>query len=410
MKVSYILMLFPVPSETFASNDIKFLREAGVEVSVHSLRPAPRRIAPLVKERNLIDISLTYGGYFEILKGLGVAVSRPLVLFHLLGYIWRTTHKKPEHLLKSLVLMPRIMGLFSRLEKESPDVIHLYWGHYPSLVGYLVQSYLPHIVLSISLSSYDLQMEYGGSGPVARRADMVCTHAKVDVESINRAFGIPAEQVNVIYNGIDLGHIENLTGGLNKIRRRIVTVGRLVSLKAMGDVLTVFAKVLPRWPEASLVILGDGPELERLKDQARDLKIDHAVDFRGHVTHDEVFIEMAKAELLLFMSRTERLPNVVKEAIACRCICVVTKTPGLDELLVHCEHGYVMEQGAYEDAAGYINSVFEDGSAVRNMTESAYRHLTGNFNITHTIAQYVEKWRDLISEKQKRINLPDRFD
>ena len=38
MKISYITMQFPVPSETFASNDVKTLKSLGIDIDVYTLK------------------------------------------------------------------------------------------------------------------------------------------------------------------------------------------------------------------------------------------------------------------------------------------------------------------------------------------------------------------------------------
>ena len=42
---------------------------------------------------------------------------------------------------------------------------------------------------------------------------------------------------------------------------------------------------------------------------------------------------MSEAEFFFLMSTTERIPNVVKEAMAAGCVCVVSETPGIRELV-----------------------------------------------------------------------------
>ena len=86
-----------------------------------------------------------------------------------------------------------------------------------------------------------------------------------------------------------------------------------------------------------------GARDERL---ARALGIRESVEFRGQVTYDSVLAALASAEVLLFLSRheAERLPNVVKEAMASRCICIVSRTPGIEELIPNGRIGFIVEQ------------------------------------------------------------------
>lgn len=402
LNVAYIAMVFPEPSETFASNDVRVLWRAGVNVSVHSLRAAHKASARMLEERSLTAIPLTHGDTAAVKRGLKTGLVRPGLLLDLLAWIVRWNWKKPEHLVKSLVLAPPAIDIFTHLERERPEVVHLYWGHYPSLVGHLVQSYLPETVVSISLSAYDLELAYGGSAPVAQKADMVSTWAGVNVKQIAEACGVSEARVSVIYQGVTLDRFADLK--LTKTKRRIVTAGRLIPSKGTADVLRVFSNVLKRWPDASLVVLGDGTERGRLQALAQSLKIDHAVTFRGHVSHDEVFEEMAKAEVFLFMSEksSERLPNVVKEAMGCRCVCIVTHTPGMEELLYDGLHGYIVSQGDVATASSCVEQVFSNDGVEKAMTDRAYEHLEKTFDINHVMAQFQARWQQLLTSKRLR--------
>jgi glycosyltransferase involved in cell wall biosynthesis len=245
---------------------------------------------------------------------------------------------------------------------------------------------------------------------VAQKADMVRTLAKINVKHIEKAFGVPSDRVAVLYDGVNLSRFQGLSFSGNKVKRRIVTAGRLIPSKGTEDTLKVFERILKQWPDASLVVLGDGPELERLQRLAESLDIKHAVTFKGHVRHEVVFEEMSQAEVFLFMSKksSERLPNVVKEAMGCRCLCITTETPGIEELLVNGQHGYVVAQGDIETVSRLIEQAFTDNSTTQAMTEAAYRHLERNFDLIHIMTQYHERWKNLVTQKQaKKTN--ERF-
>src|SRR5690606_1543069 len=116
---------------------------------------------------------------------------------------------------------------------------------------------------------------------------------------------------------------------------RVVVAGRLVEAKGVDDALRVFGAVLRSAPFATLRVLGEGEELPRLKRLATSLGLKGAVEFEGHVSHRRVLEELSRAEVLLHLSHSERLPNVVKEAMACRCVAITTRTEGIEELVEH---------------------------------------------------------------------------
>ena len=405
MKVAYITMQFPYPSETFASTDVRVLHELGVDMSVHSLRAKYPDAERLLVERDLEEVELTYNSFQASLAGLAYGLMRPSLLLAFAGWLIQVSWRNPKHLWKSLLLLPRVLSVFSWLEHHRPDVVHIYWGHYPSLVGYLVERYLPGTVVSISLGVYDLSAEYGGSRYVARRADVVKTLARVNLPHIVEFVGIPGDSVKVIYDSLDLKRVKHLaTHSLKakKVSKRVLTAGRLHPDKGMSEVLDAFARALQQHPDATLVVLGDGSERQGLEKKCAALGISHAVTFRGHVNHDDVFDEMATAEVFLFLSKAERLPNVVKEAMLSECVCIVTQTIGIEELIPDESFGFVVPVGDVEEAGDRLLQVLDHQNSIAAMLKNAKSHILENFDSEKAMQAYLESWRNVNKGQPKQ--------
>ena len=392
-------MRFPTPCETFAATDIRVLRDAGLDVSVHTLRAAQGNPAHLLVERRLSGLAVSQGTLAADLRGLGSCLVRPALLAQLLMWLVRVMWNEPSHLVASLTLVPRSMGILAELERERPDVVHLFWGHYPCIVGYLVLAALPDSVLSVFLGAYDLTRGYGGTRWVTRRAALVWTHARWNVPAIE-ALGVPRERLHLAYRGIDLTFFGGDPAG--KTRHRLVAAGRLEAEKGMDDVLVVFREVHAKWPDATLRILGDGPDRTRLERRSRLLGIDGVVRFLGHVSHQHVARELSMAEVFLHMSLDERLPNVVKEAMASRCLCVVTETQGIDELVADRRHGFVVQQKDVAEAAARIDDVFSARVDVMSLLDAASDHIARNFDVVESMCSYRRHWTDALAARPAR--------
>ena len=63
----------------------------------------------------------------------------------------------------------------------------------------------------------------------------------------------------------------------------IIATGRLVSLKGLSSLIRAFAKVHTKIPEARLMLIGDGPEKNRLLEEVRELNVESFVEFAGLV-------------------------------------------------------------------------------------------------------------------------------
>jgi|SRR5579859_2858943 len=106
----------------------------------------------------------------------------------------------------------------------------------------------------------------------------------------------------------------------------ILGAGRLAQQKGFDLLIRAFAAVAPRAPGLRLVIAGEGPEGQRLRELAAGLGLASRVSFPGQVRQLSALMKAAVAFVL--PSRYEGIPNVLLEALAAGVPCVATDSPG----------------------------------------------------------------------------------
>src|SRR5690606_27839588 len=159
----------------------------------------------------------------------------------------------------------------------------------------------------------------------------------------------PDADIVVAHRGIDLSPYPPVDELARTSRGpTVLSAGRLIPNKGVDRVLEAFARILERHPEARLRIAGDGPARAELEASVARAGMAHAVTFLGWLGEEEVRREMMAAKIFLMLSRKsgERLPNVVKEAMASGCVCVVSRSPGIDELIEDGVDGWVIDGDA----------------------------------------------------------------
>lgn len=380
MKVTYITMQFLAASETFARSDVKALEKLGVDVTVHSLKGREQ----IGKGNYHVTIS-------EFLKSIYDIFSNPLLFSKLISWLIKNEWRRPSKLFAALYLVPRAFSIFSALKKFNPDVVHLFWGHYPSIVGYLVYKSSMNTKLSMFLGAYDLEMELSCSLDLAKKLTHVFTHAHCN-ESRIRSLCDNQCDVTVVHRGVDIRFLESFSNH-QKDPNLWVTGGRLIRDKRFDKVLTIFKEHFEKHPNSRLLIAGNGPEEEKLKKLSVQLGVSESVLFSGFLPQSELFKILSTSYVFLFLSEKpgERLPNIVKEAMYFENCCYVSRTPGIEELIDDKQDGIIV--GSDREFGRSFKELTPDDYV--SMAKSAKSKIVSNFDVNVQMRKYIEVWNKL---------------
>lgn len=400
LRVLYVTMRFPLGSETFAAVEVRALRRTGVDISVECLRGRRADCQKLLSEFQLSQLPLGFNSLMSSLRGLRYGVTRPRLLCSLVASVFRCSKKWPNDVLIGLLFAPRVLDLFAQIESDPPDVVHIYWGHYPSLLGLLVEHHLPSILVSLSLGNYDMDRKYGGSKALANRVPMVWTLSEANCPTIE-ALGVAKSNIEVCYHGIHVPDLDDKVAA--KITGRILVIERLIPTKFTSDAIKAFSLIHEAIPGSSLYILGDGAERAHLVEMVNNLGLGDSVRFLGFVSHDQVYDSLSTADVLISMSRhpSERLPNVVKEAMSQHCVPVVTWSPGIEELVTDGVDGFVVAQGDVDAAAEKTCRLLDSQDLRAQFAKRARAKIEESFDTDRLAARRLEIWRTLIEQRSQ---------
>jgi glycosyltransferase involved in cell wall biosynthesis len=369
------------------------LKHQGVDVTVRELGFRTTAHQHMLIDYGLEQLAAPSRPLQFVFEGLYAFFSHPILAFQLIQMIARKLIYTPKELLKSLVLVPRSIEIFQEIRRTQPDVVHFFWGHYPTLVAWLIERYLPTQPWSIALNAYDLWMDYPITRAMLPKAGFVRTISQANAKAIDSQ-APKALNILTIPRGIDLGIFAKPRE--NKIKFSFMSAGRMIPKKHIADVVSNFAEFHREHPEAKLALAGDGDERPSLDQQVKTLHLEKSVRFLGHISQRQLAEELARTEVFLFLSEEEMLPNVVKEAMACGCICIARRTDGIEELILHAETGYILDSN--HEATNCIRSLFEQSVEDRYiMATRARERILHHFNACDSASQLIDAWENLKS-------------
>jgi len=192
---------------------------------------------------------------------------------------------------------------------------------------------------------------------------MFVANSKGSAENLSNKLAIPASSISVIYNGVDLNRIRNLSAqsvtsaDLDQDDRFVLNIGRLTYAKRQDVLINSFSRLKDQ--ELKLVILGEGPLKSELKALAERLGIKDRVVFAGFVKNPYAFV--ARANVLVLSSCYEGMPTVLVEALSCGCPVVSTDCPsGPREILADGKWGFLVPVNNVEALAQAIEKCLSD--------------------------------------------------
>jgi glycosyltransferase involved in cell wall biosynthesis len=179
-------------------------------------------------------------------------------------------------------------------------------------------------------------------------------------------------------------------------------VARLVRGKGIDDAMRTLVRLQRQWPEAHIKVLGDGPERSALIAQAASLGLGTSVQFAGHIPQRQLFAEMAAAEACLLLSHKpgERLPNAVKEAMACGSVPVVADCPGMSELITDGLNGRIVPPHDPEAASAALFDVLSNPIRRDAMAAAAQATVRDRFSSMASMGKYILLWREACARNQ----------
>ena len=160
------------------------------------------------------------------------------------------------------------------------------------------------------------------------------------------------------------------------------------TVKRVEDVLRIFVGVREQIP-AKLLLVGDGPDRNRMEKLARDLDVHRDLRFLGKLEAVEEVLSVG--DLFLMPSENESFGLAALEAMACEVPVVSTNAGGIPELNVHGVTGMLSEIGDVDDMVKNALFVLDDENLPR--FKAAARARAEEFAVENIVPRYEECYR-----------------
>ncbi len=235
-----------------------------------------------------------------------------------------------------------------------------------------------------------------------RRSDrLLCLSESIRQEAI--ACGFSPQQAVRLPNGVDVERFAPATAavraaaraalGLDAATVALLFVGRLVLRKGVDVLLAALARATGR-DRCRLLLVGDGDQRLALTAQAVALGLTDRVQFLGE--RREVDDCYAAADMFVFPSRLEGLPNALLEAMACGLPAIATTIGGCLDVVAK-GTGRLVPPDDIEALAVALDQLIQDPAAREALGAAGRRHIEQQFSFAVTTERLQAIYRELVA-------------
>ena len=248
---------------------------------------------------------------------------------------------------------------FTFSQKQRYDVLHIH-GDWSSL---LFANWLKELISAkaIVFSIHDQIINDFQRNMLVRqlnKVDLIFTSG----EDTKDYLGLYHRNVICGASGIEKEFFQHMSKNISKTKS-IITVANLVPKKNIELVIKI-AKLMPNY---EFHIVGNGPLLEKLKDDALQL---NNVYFHGRKNIKEIIYLLDQSSIFLLTSNFEGTPTSVLEACARGLPVVTSKVGGLENKIEYKKNGIVINTYDPDDYVIAINSIMDDFNLINTMNQN----------------------------------------
>ncbi len=222
-----------------------------------------------------------------------------------------------------------------------------------------------------------------------------------------RHFDVPVEPLS---NGVDLAQFTPGKPKLKVLKKhhlqpskglRVLYVGRVDPEKSISNVVTAFAGVLEKVPDAELVIVGDGTDRRHLLDLAQALGIEKNVKFPGRIMPPDITEIYRSGAVFVTASETETQGIVLIEAAATGLPLVAVDAGAVRELCQNRKNGILCEP---RDIAGMTKAIVKilQDPELQQKYGAASLEIAKKHDLNRTLKRFVEIYEEAIKLKGKK--------
>ena len=371
--------------------------------------------------------------YGEGVHYRGIPMGPDRLLLRLLRRFSGLRNVKRPAFASSLYYLGYILQVANDLRAQQCDVVHLF--NFSQFVP-VIRAFNPNMKIVLHMQCEWLtQLDRAMIERRLSEADLVIGCSEYITEKIRRRFPQFANRYQTVFNGVDVNQFLSENGHSTAKKngvKRLLFVGRVSPEKGVHVLLDAFQKVVERYPQAQLEIVGSQQQLpfeflialsdddkvcdltsfyyldgvlrhnyfSSLQEQLLLSNIAAHVTFLGSVPHMHVINHYRDADVFIFPSVWDEpfgIPLV--EAMACQVPVVATRSGGMTEVVEEGKTGLLVERGDAPALAEAILRLLSNKDLRRAMGKAGRRRVLDLFSWEQVVKKVLCQYQNICEKR-----------
>ncbi|MBA4717691.1 MAG: glycosyltransferase family 4 protein [Nitrosopumilus sp.] len=228
-----------------------------------------------------------------------------------------------------------------------------------------------------------------------RNADKLLVANDSTKELINNYYKISKEKISIVTNGTDLKKFYNS----KERKKRIVFSGVMYNHRGIDILLDSVQKVVKKIPDVEFLLLGDGPEMQKLQDIVKENHLTENVIFKGWVDRDEIPEFLANSSIGIGPLRSTdvtkgALPIKVLEYMASSLPILAINGTLPEDVLKNGFNGYSIENS--KELSDRIIHLLENETVMNDMAQNS-REMVKKFDWKNIAESIINEYKIISS-------------
>ncbi|RYG15781.1 MAG: glycosyltransferase [Chitinophagaceae bacterium] len=322
------------------------------------------------------NITFIYGGLIPYLTD-NTKINQlkyPILWYKVLSKVFKTRLAE-EKLLKGILKKNKIEGVLAEFGMTAANSLAVIKAlKLPLVVHFHGLDASVHQILEDYKEKYLAVFRYAKSIIVVSKA----------MQGQLISIGCPPEKITINTYGPEPS-FHQITANLNN--QFFLSVGRFVEKKAPYLTVIAFSKVVAKYPNAKLYMIGDGPLLGVTKNLIAYYGLGNNIELLGLQTPETV--KQYLSNCMAFVQHSiqaedgdcEGTPVAIIEAQAAGVPVVSTYHAGIPDVVIHEKTGYLVEEKDVDGMANYMIKLLEEKEIRNEFSKAAKEHIRSNFTM-----------------------------